>query len=408
MKPRVVLYNTVSQLMTKIVGAGATFLVTFFLARSFGPEGYGDFVKITTYISLFFLIADFGLNAVYLQDAEPAHRWHELVGLRLIISIVLVFLSVALLAFLPQGINQGYTAVVRLGIILFSPAIIFQGFITSANAIFQKKLRYDYATIAVLSGSLATLGIVWVGSGLFSASGGTLFGVVGVLVGTIITGFVGFWFVRNLEGQFAISLATQPLRELFVAAIPLGLTLVCNLIYFHADSIILTLTRPTWEVGLYGLAYKVFEVALVFPTFFMNALYPYMIADLKASMMRKAFSILLGTSFLAVICVWVGAPLLTYIRPEFVQSIGALRVLALGLPAFFLTSLSMWIFIALKKQKLLVLLYATSMVINILLNVWLVPAYGFMAAAWITGFSEVLLLVCSFFLLVPILKKRNN
>ena len=57
------------------------------------------------------------------------------------------------------------------------------------------------------------------------------------------------------------------LRSLFIASFPLGLTLLFNVVYFHIDSIILTFTRTSAEVGIYGLAYKIFELPLVLPTF---------------------------------------------------------------------------------------------------------------------------------------------
>ncbi|KKU85598.1 MAG: Polysaccharide biosynthesis protein [Candidatus Gottesmanbacteria bacterium GW2011_GWA2_47_9] len=88
------------------------------------------------------------------------------------------------------------------------------------------------------------------------------------------------------------------------------------------------------------------------------------------------------------------------IKSDFSASIPALRVLSLGLPFFFLTSLTMWTLIALKKQWALAGIYGLSMVINIALNLWLIPVYGYMAAAWITVLSEgVVLLLSGIFLL---------
>jgi O-antigen/teichoic acid export membrane protein len=121
-------------------------------------------------------------------------------------------------------------------------------------------------------------------------------------------------------------------------------------VYFRADSIVITLTRPTTEVGVYGLAYKVFEVALVFPTFFMNAVYPLMLRRNKLKkIVTNSFVLLLATSLVFIVVVWVLSPFLTFIKSDFAASIGALRVLSLGLP-FFVTSVAMWALIALKNK----------------------------------------------------------
>mgnify|MGYP001615652042 CR=1 FL=1 len=116
-----VAWNTMSQLVGKVVGSGAMLLVSIIIARAFGSEGYGDFTKITTFVAFFYLLVDFGLNAVFLQRNTD---WATLLGMRLLGGTLLMFLAIAMLSFLPQSETQGYTGLVRLGIILFSPTIL--------------------------------------------------------------------------------------------------------------------------------------------------------------------------------------------------------------------------------------------------------------------------------------------
>ena len=189
--------------------------------------------------------------------------------------------------------------------------------------------------------------------------------------------------------------------KLVTPSLPLGVTLIFNLVYFRADSVIITLTRPTAEVGVYGLAYKIFEVVLVFPTFFMNAVYPFMIQktrDMKKIFFRSALFLFL-VSCLVLLVLWIAAPLVSLINIDFTLSVNALRVLSLGLPFFFVTSATMWALIAVNKQTALAVIYGASMIINIVGNILLVPHYGYMAAAWLTVGCEGLVLVCSGILL---------
>ena len=60
--------NTLVQLVGKLITAGITFLITFIIAREYGAVGYGEFTKIIAFVSLFYLIVDFGLNAVRLKE----------------------------------------------------------------------------------------------------------------------------------------------------------------------------------------------------------------------------------------------------------------------------------------------------------------------------------------------------
>ncbi|MBI5620819.1 flippase [Candidatus Gottesmanbacteria bacterium] len=424
-----VVWNTASQLVGKVVGSGAMLLISIMIAREFGAQGYGDFTKITTFVAFFYLFVDFGLNAVYLkrQTADNKQQianskgnadWATLLGIRIVGGVLLMFLAIALLSFLPQGETQGYTGLVRLGIILFSPTILIQGLIVSANAIFQKHLRYDLASLAIAAGNIVT--VILVAFALYGLS--LRIGVLGVttslLVGLGVTGIVSLAFVRRLERFIHISFHQNTAKTLFFAALPLGITLLFNQVYFRVDSLVLALTRSTTEVGLYGLAYKVFELPLVLPTFFMNSVYPLLLLQQAQNSkfktqnfqatIKKSGAVLLLTSVIFSLAAWFTAPLLIYIRPEFSESISLLRILTLGLPFFFLSSLMMWTLIALGRQMALAVIYGSVMLVTVLLDILIIPIYGATGAAWITVGSEALVLFISGAVLQRYLRYTQN
>ncbi|MDO8451634.1 MAG: oligosaccharide flippase family protein [bacterium] len=349
---RIILQNTLSQVIGRLVSSGAMLAASVLIASSFGPEGYGDFVKITTYVALFYLFADFGMNAVYLkkiQSAEERDRktsvyWPALLAVRLLGSVALVFVALAILSFLPRGDGQGYTSIVRIGIILFSPAIILQAMITSANAVFQENLRYDLSMRAVVAGAVVTLILVGFFSIVSADDFGPLFSALAVGAGTLATACVGMHVVKKFR-RFEFHIHSAVMRSLLVASVPLGLTLIFNQISFRADSVILTIYRPTAEIGLYGFAYKIFEVALVLPTFLMNVLYPMLLnahdEHIRGTSFRfqriitRSFLLLVAGSVLTFVSLWLLAPYFSLVRPEFYGSIIAMRILSLSLPFFF-------------------------------------------------------------------------
>lgn len=414
-----VLWNTLSQLVGKVVGSGAMLFVSIMVARTFGAEGFGDFTKIITFVAFFYLLVDFGLNAVYLRRQTGNNKqktvngnaeWETLVGMRIAGGIMLMFLAIAVLAFLPQGTTHGYTGLVRLGIILFSPTIFLQGLIVSANAIFQKHLRYDLATLALTVGNIIIVGLAWVAIYGLSSRVGVIGVTTSLLLGLCVTAILSLFFVRKIEGPIHISLDRSVGKALFVAALPLGVTLLFNQVYFRVDSFILALARPTSEVGFYGLAYKMFELPLVIPTFFMNSVYPLMLRSVNNELrimnhelreiLKKSFIVLILTSLFLLLVLWFAAPLLLSIRPEFTESIPLLRILTLGLPFFFLSSLVMWSFIALGKQIVLAGIYGSLMIVTILLDILVIPKFGATGAAWITVGGEGMVLVVSGWILI--------
>lgn len=406
--------NTAAQVLGKILTAATTFFITILIARSFGVEGYGDFTKIITYISIFYLFADFGINAIYLQRDD---HWQTLFGLRIILSAALLFLAIAILSFLPQGTYQGFTSLVRLGIIVYAATIIFQAIITTANAFFQKHLRYQHSTVAVGAGSILSLALIWFASRLFTTEAGIVASMFALVVGSAVAAIAALWFVKKSGQPLLPTFRLSLISPLFFASVPLGVTLLFNVVYFRIDTFILTLTRSTAEVGLYGLAYKVFELPLVLPTFVMNSVYPLFLTMLNhesgivnqelRKKIRKVFLFMILASCFMIPVLWFVATLLPLIRPDFAVSVTALRILSLGLPFFFLTSLTMWSLIALRKQMTLMIIYSASMVLAIALDILFIPSYGYIAAAWITVISEAAVLLMSGFFLFRYLHKSD-
>ncbi|MBL7150449.1 flippase [Candidatus Microgenomates bacterium] len=455
--------NTIVQILGKLISSGSTFLITVLLARRFGVTGFGEFVKITTYVSLFYLIVDFGLNAVTLKEVsnlklkvkseklqfKVENYFSNLLGLRIVFALVLIFLALATLVFLPFNplTLGGFTPLSKLGIIILVPTILTQAIFTSANAVFQKKLRYDLSVIASSVGSLITLALVFL---LLKTNSPLLLVVGSYLIGGLVMAGIAFYLSKLLIPKSFALLKTSTIRGgrqvifnpdtsevtkvqnfshyslklwrgLFLKSLPLGLTLIFNLIYFKADTLILTVFRPTSEVGIYGLARSFFEFPLAIPTFFMNAIYPVLIQRTKNKEQRTkeqeielfqiikkaAIFLIISSLLLSVIC-YLLSPYLTLIKQDFAPSVLVFRILSLYLPVFFLSSLFMWTLIAFGKQKLLVLIYGNAMIINILLNLFFIPRYGFLAAAVILGASELIVLGLTGGFCLELFKKNNE
>lgn len=412
--PRVrsIIKNTSAQFVGRVISSLATLVLTLVLARIFGSVGYGEFVKITTFISFFYLIADFGFNAIYIQrsssktldDISRDTQWSILLTIRVSVSVLLSVIAFLIISLIPESTTSGYSRMVHIGIILLLPTIVFQALITTANAVFQKILRYEWSAFSVIIGSLVSLSTILY---LYSGDSHTLvaFSTLPLLASAATTVLVSFFFIKGKIQHMRLTHSLSTCLPFIGATLPLGLTLLFNVIYFHVDSVVLAFSRPTAEVGIYGLAYKVFELLLVIPTFFMNSMYPLFVnatrdmrretGDEFIQLIKKSAIVLLLVSCLLSLVTYVAAPLFVYIKPEFGLSIAALRVLSVGLPFFFLSSLTMWVLIARKKQWSLVSIYGISMAANIALNILFVPQFGYMAAAWITIASEAFVLVAS-------------
>jgi len=409
--------NVAFQGFGRLITATASLLVTILVAQTFGPASLGDLTKVLSFVSLFYLVADFGFNAIVVKDIcadekKTSFYLSNLFSLRIFLSLVLIFLVFFATLFLPFNLkeNTGFSPWVKTGIIFASLTILTQAVINSTNGFFQAKLRYDKSTLALFFGSLTTvfLTVIFLSYAFFSWPNALQPIIFAYVFGAIISSLLAFSFVRKEIPDFGLNLNFNFWKNLLKRTWPIGLTLIFNLIYFRVDMLILALVKSSSEVGLYGLSYKVFDLALVFPIFLINASYPVMVSSLAQSkeellkFSKKILAVLLAVSLLAFIVIFIFSPQIIKIigGESFFGSIFSLRILVLGLPVFYLSAFLMWLLIIFEDQKLLIFIYSFGAFLNILLNIIFIPQFGYLAAAATTGISEfIILLVSSFFVI---------
>lgn len=402
-RKRTVILNTFFQLLGKGVTGLVSFAISILLASQLGLTGYGDYTKITTFVAFFWLLSDFGVNALYVKtDTSDTHNsFGSLLALRLLFSAVLITAASGISLLLPSSGTNGYPWFIKTGIMLYSITILFQSMTMSANALFQKNLRYDLSVWASVSGSIVSLvGLLCI-SKVFLVSQNVLSSLLIMITGIAITSCVSLYLAKT-RIRFSFQYETQTMKKLFFLSLPVGLTLLFNVAYFRIDSVILALTRTTAEVGAYGFAYKIFEFLLVIPSFFMNSLYPILLEEEKnrisqnhtsyGSLISKSAVFLFLSGCILSCVIFIATPIIATLK-GFDASITPLRILSLSLPFFFLTSLFMWLMIVRSKQKQLAYIYGFSLMVNCIGNILLIPRYGMSAASIMTGATEIMTLL---------------
>lgn len=393
--------NTLAQILGKIFSGGTMLIITMMTIRHFGVEDFGKLTAILAYVAYFYLLADFGFNAIVVREAAKNKKrapfyFSSLISLRVFVASLLILLALLALSILPSPYNQ---PLVRQGILLVAITIFVQAILTSTNAVFQFNLRYDQSAVAVGIGSLTALVLVF----LFIKRGFPLLSLVlAFTIGGLVMAITALGLAKRQLPQLSFLIEPKIFKKLFLLTLPLGLTLIFNLVYFKIDKFLIPVFRSFRELGLYETAYKVFDISLVFPVFFMNAAYPVMakIHDKtrRHQAFKKAFVVLLSTSFLGLAIGLPAAPLIIKViaGQDLPLSILVLRILFCSLPIFFLSALLMWDLILRNQQRSLVLIYGTGLIVNLALNLIFIPKFGILAAAIITGITEAVVLVLLF------------
>lgn len=412
-----VLVNTLAQLVAKGFTAATTLTVTLFVSRFLGPSGFGDFTKVFVFVGYFYTFADFGFNSIYVKKASSNNQkelFNSLLAMRFILAAILSLAAIIIGQILPYNEIEktGFNPTVKAAIIIASVTIITQALFITANAFFQKHLKYHLSTISAGLGSLMIL--IW--AILVSKTGPSIVSYsAGYVLGGVVSTTVAFTIILFLTKKAIFpNFSKSQLLSLFKESFPIGLALITNLVYFRNDVLILSNTRQSSEVGLYGLAYLFFENSLTLPIFLSNAIFPVLVNNFKDNFtifkknLTFYFKLFALLSIVVSIILYLAAYLIPLYDPRFTGSKEALQILSLGVPFFFISALLWHLVIIYGKQIHLIYIYASGALLNLVLNLIFIPKNGYLAAAATTIISEGFILILLILLSVNLLKRKGN
>lgn len=400
--------QTFWQILGKIITSVTGLFILGVISRGFGEAATGVFTLTLAYLSFFFLAVDFGINPHIVSDLMQenfSQKWQMLLGLRVLLGLFLTAVAALLILFWPVD-----TTFFRQSVLFGILAIVGFGIFTTTSALFQAKLRFDLYVIGILAGSLVTVTTIYF---LSQAKVEASFLMVGYVAGWLVNPLVALFFVRRFTPVWPI-IDLSYSKKIILEVWPIATALIINVLYFRVDAFMLSAMKSFTEVGVYNLSYQIFQASLVLPTFIMNSFYPLMLKDFKEDISRfsrrlvRAALLLLALSLLGVIFTFILSPfLITTISggSGFAGSVEVLNLLSLGFPAFFLSSLLMWVLIVYKKYKTLTMIYALGLALNVILNLVFIMRYSFLGAAGVTVVSEYFILLLQVILLYPLLFK---
>jgi O-antigen/teichoic acid export membrane protein len=392
-------HNTFIQIVGKAIGMFLGLLTVALMTRYFGPEGFGQYTTIIAFLQFFGIIVDFGLAVIIIQliSARPQETeklTSNIFTFRLVTAFFFFFLAPFAIWLFP------YPAIIKWGVAVTSGAL----FLTSLNqvviSLFQRELVMIKVVIAELAGRI----IMLVGVILVTWEGWGLLPVMGVVViGNLANFILTFSFSRSIT-KIKIAFDWPVWREVFQKSWPIGLSIIFNLVYFKADTVILSLYRSQSEVGIYGATYKVLEILSAIPYMFMGLILPLLSAAWAQKdevrfreIMQKTWDFMaLITLPLVVGGIIMARPIMILVAgEEFTLAGPVLQILLVATGAIYLSTIFNHAVVALEEQRKMLVGFAMVAVISLAGYLLFIPLYSYWAAAGITVMAEVLILIIS-------------
>lgn len=393
--------NTAIISASKVIESLISFLIIILISRELGAEGLGQYSFIFGFVGIFFILSDWGLNAMMVKDLSKnfskVDKYISNIFTTKVILGVLSFLFYFVALFF-IGESDLFWHLVFAGLIQLMQIIYSIGL----NILRIKSEGLKIATADMIERGIAVVGAVVV----FSLTQSLLWFIIVLFFSNLIRAILLFVVSKKyykirlgIDFKFIFSLIRQGFPFLLIGTF--------TLIYSRMDTIMLKFMQTYEVVGWYNAGYKLIDVLAIVPTLLLMFGFPMMsklIYENKTAA-RALFENLIYYSLILVLPIATGIYFVGDRILEFVYGFGApesflaFQVLGFGLIFIYVSSISGYMLGAGNKQKLFAWIGGIGAGINIILNFALIPKYSLYGAATATLITYALMMIAMLYMI---------
>jgi O-antigen/teichoic acid export membrane protein len=378
------------------VGLALAAATSVFLLRGLGVEDFGRYATVAAIAGIVSTLTDAGLTAVGSRELALRPRGPEreellrvLVALRIALSVVAVLLAVLF------AVVAGYERVVVEGVLLTGLGILLVNVQATALIPAAVELRLGVVTWFEVLKQAATLAAV----AALALAGASLlpYFVVQILVGVLVLALTPavLGSVRPLLPRLDRAAAAALLRE----ALPIAIAIAMNVLYLRLLVILVSLLESETETGLYGTAFRVFEMLIVLPGLVLGVALPLLAVAgaedrerLRYGMQRLTEVALLAGLGLALATTALAGPGIELLYgSDYEGAAPMLRIQAWALVPLFLGQTAVVALVALRRQRAVAVANVVAVTVVLVLGIVLIESFGGEGAA-VAGVATELVL----------------
>lgn len=389
------------------------FLLFLFIyaARILGPEGFGIFNFALATASVFVIFSNLGISDIttreLAKDQEKIKHYPGILLLRIILSIG-AFIVIFIASFFLTQDEQIRKVIWILGVYVLTHSflIIVYSFFRA-----QKKMKYE-ALIRILEAFLITI----IGFFILIQIPSVINLSWAFLIATLIIAFFSIIFFSVIIKPVWNSWDLSFWKNFLKISWPIGIAYAFGMIYIRIDSVMMGFLGQIIEVGWYSAAYKIAGALIIPSSLIGTSFFPVLSKLFKESKekFKETFKFYIKIMIvLALLVAIIGLVFSSYIikvfyGPIFSPAVLALQILIIMSALNYIYGPFYLILIAANKQKKVFRISFIGALINIILNIILIPYYSLYGAAIATLITYIFLAVSAIYYSRPILLERKQ
>ncbi len=380
--------------------------VGFVVARYLGPAQFGSFSYALAVAGIGVVLAEAGLATVVTRElvrgVTPAGELLAAAARIRLLAGALCYVAVLVGVALGSDTRDERVLLAALGLLLFQPALAVSDLWLQAHL--QARLSMQAQLAGMLLGALVRIGLVLVHAPLIAFA-------VAPLGEAVVAAVLLRWFARRTGQPAAVSAGTERLmRGLWTDSWPLLLSGLTVMIYMRLDLVMLRHMAGEAAAGEYAAASRLSEVWFFLPGAFAASMLPSLLRAKEEGV--QAYRSALQRFFDLSSCLAYAVSVPTVVLSSWLVHVAYGTLFAGAGPILLVHGWTLlWAALGVARGQYCVnegyvrfqLLATTSgAVLNIGLNLWLIPRYGGIGAAWATLASQAVAAWTSSFFYGPL------
>ena len=370
----------------------AGLFVGIWVARYLGPEQFGLFSYVLAFTAIFGGIAKLGLGGIMVRElVNYPEKRDTYLGTAFWLKFIGAFIVMGLMvAIMPFTSNDSQT---NLFIFIITAGLIFQSF-EVVEFYFQSQVMAKIVSIC----KVAQLGLSSAIKIYLVITQAELLSFVLVTAFDALSLAVSYAIAYRLKKDhppfykhFTLSIAKQLLKDSW----PLIFSAIVVMIYMRIDQIMIKEMLGEYEVGIYSAAVRLSEAFYFIPMLITASLFPAILNAKKQSeelyhqRLQKLYSLMVWIAIsIALPMTFLSDWLIFFLFGQSYQEAGQVLMIHVWASIFvFLGVASSKWFLAENLQKLTFVNTSVGAIINVILNLILIPDFGVLGAAYTTLIS---------------------
>lgn len=386
-----ILTNTLFLMGASVFNTVVSIVTTALIARAIGPELYGRYTFGLTYVLVFSVFSNFGIESLFIRDASREKE--KLFLINDILPIKVVLSSVTVLCVVASADLLGYPPETKQVIYILGAGLFFQVLYECLMSVYKALEEIHIVALFSILFRMISAGaiIISIVSGL-----GFLGIVSAYAIGNASVFVIALWTHARRWGLGAVRVNVQSWASLIKQGYPFFLSALVTMLYGKINVLMLSKMVSETDLGYFMAAANLVDNLFFIPMAFSITIFPAFsriygtspeaLRGAYGKMVRYLVILTLGVSAGTVL---VGEPVIKLLYgDQFVGSTAVLQVLIFYWALAFFSNVQSSLLFSIHQERIQARIMMVASVLSITLNAILIYLYDIIGAAFAAVATE--------------------